>query len=92
MERTTIYIPEKIKKALIELSFKESKNTGKRASMVQIIRDALILYLAKQHIYIEESDSVLNQMLKTKGMMSKSYEKRVKKTQKEFNKWKIPSV
>ena len=38
MERTTIYLEEKLKDILLELSYKESKKKRKRIGMAEIIR------------------------------------------------------
>jgi hypothetical protein len=89
MERTTIYLDDNLKHILINLSAEESKKRGKRIGMAEIIRDALVEYLKKRGIIIEDSGLIEKRMLSTKGTMGEDFEKRVKEVQKDYKKWKI---
>ncbi len=49
MGRTTIYLPEHLRKAYFEMSLKESSEAGKRIGMAEIIRRALEEYARKHY-------------------------------------------
>jgi len=92
MERTTIYLEEKLKGILLELSYKESKKKRKRIGMAEIIRMAIINYLEQKEIFYQKRDVLRQKMLSVRGALGKKYAKRVQKVQKELrNTWKIES-
>ncbi len=92
MERMTIYLDDYIRRSLLELSAEESKKQGKRVGMAEMIREAIAEYLSKKGISIEETESMVNRMLSTRGTLCDDFEKRVKEAKEELNKWTISSV
>ena len=92
MERTTIYLDDSIKRCLLELSSEESRKKGKRVGMAVMIRDALVEYLKKRGKSIEDSQSVIEKMLATRGTLGEDFKDRVHEVQQEMKKWKIRSA
>jgi len=92
MERTTIYLDDSIKRCLLELSSEESKKKGKRVGMAGMIRDALVEYLKKRGKSIEDSQSVIEKMVATRGTLGEDFKDRVHEVQHEMKKWKIRSA
>jgi len=89
MERTTIYLDNSIKRCLLELSSEKSKKKGKRVGMAGMIRDALVEYLKKRGKSIEDSQSVIEKMLATRGTLGEDFEDRVHEVQHEMKKGRL---
>lgn len=89
MERTTIYLDDSIKRYLIDISAKESRDQGKRVGMADVIREALRDYLERKGKAVSGAKSTIDRMLATKGKLGEDFEKRVKDVQTGFNEWKI---
>lgn len=87
--RTTIYLDEKLKLALLSISSEESKKLKKRVGMAEIIKKALREYLSKKGFAVETKDSVINTMLSTKGTLDSRFEKRVDEVKANLNKLKL---
>lgn len=85
----TIYLEERLKRSLLELSAEESKKKGKRVGMAEMIRKAVVEYLKRKGVNVEDFASVINRMLLTRGTVEEDFKKRIKGLQKEFKKWKI---
>ena len=92
MERTTIYLDDSIKRCLLELSSEESKKKGKRVGMAVMIRDALVEYLKKRGKSVEDSQSVIEKMLATRGTLGEDFKNRAHEVRHEMKKWKIRSA
>ena len=85
MERTTIYLDDSIKRCLLELSSEESKKKGKRVGMAGMIRDALVEYLKKRGKSVDDSQSVIEKMLATRGTLGEDFKDRVHGVQHEMH-------
>lgn len=92
MERTTVYLEDNIKKSLLSLSAEESKRKGKRIGMAEMIRKAIMEYLKKRGVVVEEHRAIVDRMLSTRGRLGKDFEERVKEAREGFDRWKIESA